>query len=126
MVIALALVNAHIWDAALFFSVPESFSTQALTLLIANGAIFWVLVKILPGIEIDGILTAFIAPSIFAVCSYLIGQYGQHIDFIDLGKQAYTMVTEARDELQHDHQPNKMAQEQATAQTKANAELRRP
>src|SRR3990172_11967686 len=64
-VLALGLLNATLWDAALFFQIPHAFSTQALVLLAANGAIFWILVKILPGIEIDGVLPALAAPIVF-------------------------------------------------------------
>ena len=65
MVVALAFVNTHIWDAALFFELPDSFTSRTLTLLFANGVVFWVLVKLLPWIEINGILAAFIAPIVF-------------------------------------------------------------
>jgi len=39
-VVALAVINATVWDAALFFSVPYSLSVHAALLLFANGFIF--------------------------------------------------------------------------------------
>ena len=75
-VAALALMNATVWDAGLFASLPGSFSTQTLGLLLANGVLFWVLVKLLPGIEVDGFLPALAAPVIYTGLSVLISQYG--------------------------------------------------
>ena len=81
-VIALAFVNSKLWDAALFFSVPDSFSTKTIMLLATNGCIFWVLVKLLPGIEIEGFLPALAAPVVFTVCSLVIDQYGSQVDWV--------------------------------------------
>lgn len=97
MVVALALVNAHLWDAALFFSIPDKFSTQAIVLLVANAGIFWFLVKLLPGIEIDGVLAAIFAPVIFTVCSVIIDQYGSHFDFISLARKGVGYLNEAKE-----------------------------
>ena len=80
-VVGLALVNAVIWDAALFFSIPDHFSSQVALLLLTNGIIFWVLVKLLPGIEVQGFLPALVAPLVFTVCSVLVSQYGKDIDW---------------------------------------------
>ena len=81
MVVALAFVNSKVWDAALFFKLPDSFTTQAIVLLLSNGVIFWVLVKILPWIEVDGILPALVAPVVFSIASVLIGTYAKDIDW---------------------------------------------
>lgn len=80
-VISLAAINATVWDAALFLSMPQAFTTQAGLLLATNGAIFWILVKLLPGIEVEGVFPAIIAPVVFAICSILISHYGKHIDW---------------------------------------------
>jgi putative membrane protein len=80
-VVALAFVNATMWDAALFFSLPASFSTHALLLLGANGLLFWILVKLLPGIEIEGFLPAIAAPVVFTLVSLAVNQYGREIDW---------------------------------------------
>ena len=80
-VVALAFVNANLWDAALFFHVPASFTMQAALLFITNGVIFWVLIKLLPGISVNGLLPAFVAPIVFTVCSVLIASYFKHVDW---------------------------------------------
>jgi uncharacterized membrane protein YvlD (DUF360 family) len=100
IVLALGLVNATVWDTALFFSVPSSFSRQALTLLAANGALFWVLVKLLPGIEIEGFAPAFVAPVVFTALSLAISTYGRDLDLIELGRRGAEMLGVVRDRLQ--------------------------
>ncbi len=75
MVIALGFVNAHLWDVALFYSVPNTPTVQTATLFLANGIIFWILVKVLPGIEVEGFLPALIAPIVFTFCSMIIAKY---------------------------------------------------
>lgn len=100
IVLALGLVNATLWDTALFFSVPSSFSSQALTLLLANGVLFWVLVKLLPGIEIEGFAPAIVAPVVFTALSLVISAYGRDLDLLDLGRKGAAAVTQVRDQLQ--------------------------
>jgi uncharacterized membrane protein YvlD (DUF360 family) len=100
IVLALGLVNATVWDTALFFSVPSSLSAQALTLLAANGLIFWVLVKMLPGIEIEGFAAAFVAPVVFTALSLAISTYGRDLDLIELARQGAQMLGGVRDRLQ--------------------------
>ena len=99
IVLALGLVNATVWDTALFFSVPSSFSRHALTLLAANGLLFWVLVKILPGIEIDGFAPALVAPVVFTALSLAISAYGRDVDIIELGRQGAQILGGVRDRL---------------------------
>ena len=99
IVLALALVNATLWDAALFFSVPASWSRQALTLLAANGVLFWILVKLLPGIEIEGFAAAFVAPVVFTALSLAISAYGRDVDVVELGKKGAELVGMVRDRL---------------------------
>jgi len=80
-VVGLALLNASVWDAALFLSVPDTLSLQALVLVLSNGVFFLLLVKFLPGIEVDSILVAIIAPIIFAISRMLIQKYGHLVDW---------------------------------------------
>ena len=80
-VVAIALVNATIWDAQLFSFVPTAFSTDALLLLLANGVLFWVLVKLLPGIEVEGVLPALVAPVVFTLSSVLVTELGNEVDW---------------------------------------------
>lgn len=106
IVLALGLVNATVWDTALFFSVPSSFSQQALTLLASNGLLFWVLVKVLPGIEIEGFAPALVAPVVFTALSLAISTYGRDLDLMDLGRQGAAIVTEIRDKMQSQSGPS--------------------
>ena len=96
-VVALSFVNAHLWDAALFFQLPKGFTTQAGTLFLANGLIFWILVKLLPGIEVDGFVPALIAPLVFTIASMIINEYGKDIDWIALGKMLLELARSVRD-----------------------------
>jgi len=95
-VVAIALVNAHLWDAALFFKVPDSLSAQTLTLFFANGIIFWILVKLLPGIEVEGIFPALIAPIVFTFSSVLISKYAKEIDWNQVYKWLVTTLESVR------------------------------
>lgn len=62
----IALVNTYFWDANLFMTLPTELTTQALVLVLVNGLIFWLIVKLLPGITVRGILPALIAPVVFS------------------------------------------------------------
>jgi len=96
-VVALAFINAHLWSAALFFHVPMELSIHAVALLGANGAIFWIIVKLLPGIEISGILSAILAPVAFTVIAILIQIYMSEIDWAPILESALNKVAEIRD-----------------------------
>ena len=80
-VLTLSLVNTYLWDAALFFAIPYDLSLHTLALFVINGVLFWVIVKILPGIAVKGIIPALVAPVMFTVISILIQHYGPHIDW---------------------------------------------
>lgn len=95
-VIGLAFVNAHIWDAALFFQIPNSFTSHALLLIVANGVVFWILVKVLPGIEVQGVLPAIAAPIVFSICSILINEYGKDVDWKKVYDVSLHEVTEIK------------------------------
>lgn len=70
-VAALAYLNATYWDWALFFKLPDSFTLKAALLVLVNGVLFWLIVKLLPGIEVEGFWPALIAPMVFALLSVL-------------------------------------------------------
>jgi len=95
-VVALALVNATLWDAALFFQVPDAPTTQALVLLATNGAIFWLLVKLLPGIAVSGVLPALAAPIVFTLVSLLISEHGRSIDWLTVIDRAIALLEQLR------------------------------
>lgn len=97
--VAISLVNATVWNAGLFSELPTAFSSYTLTVLVTNGAIFWFLVKILPGIESDGIIPVLVGPIIFTICSVLVNKYGRDIDWIAVGTQAIAWLQSLRDTL---------------------------
>ena len=80
-VIALAILNTKVWDAALFFKIPDQFTMHALLLFLSNGILFWILVKALPGIEVEGIMPALVAPVVFTIISLLLDAYADQIDW---------------------------------------------
>ncbi|MCB0333306.1 MAG: phage holin family protein [Bdellovibrionales bacterium] len=96
-VFALAFINTHLWSAALFFNIPLDWSTEGLALLVANGVIFWLVIKMVPGIEVSGLGTALIAPVIFTGCSILTTKYGQQVDWMNLVQIIIDFVTNLRD-----------------------------
>lgn len=99
MVAALALVNSFVWDAALFLQVPDSFTSHAMVLVAANGAIFWILVKLLPSIEMDGILPAIVAPILFSIFSMLVMQYGASVNWLGAARDGLDWVQGTRESL---------------------------
>lgn len=84
MVMALAAVNKYLWDQTLFQTIPHELTYNALKLLFANGFVFWLLVKLLPGIEIEGILPALVAPILLTVVGVYVMDYGGRIDWVQL------------------------------------------
>jgi putative membrane protein len=95
-VLTLAFVNSHLWNAALFFQIPDHFAVKTLMLFVANGLIFWLVVKLLPGIEVDGFLPALAAPVVFTVTSLVISQYGSKVDWAPVWNKAYKTVETAK------------------------------
>ena len=98
-VVALAFVNASIWDASLFFNVPMDFTTHTLTILGANAVMFWVLVKLLPGIEISGIVSAILAPVLFSLFTVVLTPICQEVDWGQVIQKATETVTDVRNRL---------------------------
>lgn len=100
-VLALALVNSHYWDAALFLRIPTDFFIPSLILIAVNGFIFWIIVKILPGIEVDGIFPALLAPIVFSACSVFLNNYAGKINWRDLASHTGTLMHTIRDSVEH-------------------------
>ena len=80
-VVVLAFVNSHLWSTALFLKIPDELAYKTVLLFLTNGLLFWVVVKILPGIEVEGIFAALLAPVVFSIMSLLIDQYKDQIDW---------------------------------------------
>jgi uncharacterized membrane protein YvlD (DUF360 family) len=101
-VIAISLVNATVWNAAMFFEIPDHLSSQVAVLLLANGAIFWVIVKILPGIEVDGILPAIVAPVLYTVLSLGVAQFHDKIPWQKMWNFSLEHVQQVREYIAKD------------------------
>ena len=86
-VIVMALVNTHFWDAALFFQIPDNLTVQTIALVLTNAVIFFVIVKLLPGIEISGIFPAIAAPILFTITSSLLREHASNVDWFALLEQ---------------------------------------
>lgn len=95
-VIALSLINSSLWSSSLFSAIPQSFSAQTLTLFVINGGIFWGVVKLLPGIECDGVLPCLVAPLVFTACSVAVPTVGAQIDWNSVSAQAAQLYQETR------------------------------
>jgi putative membrane protein len=96
-VICLAFFNAHFWDAALFLNIPNNLSQSTLLLFLLNGVFFWILIKLLPGIEVKGFLPALAAPVVFTLCSILISQYGSKVDWVAVYGKSTATIAALRD-----------------------------
>ena len=95
-VLALAFVNSHIWNAALFFEIPNTFSHRTAVLLVSNGVIFWAIVKLLPGIEISGFLPAILAPIVFTITSIIIATYAPLVDWKEVFNKTEKGINNSR------------------------------
>jgi len=111
-VAALAFINAHVWDAALFFQLPNSFTLHACLLLCANAFIFWVVVKIVPGISVSGVFSSIAAPVVFSACSLLISGRAKDVDWTHLASEAIKGIeqTKAYIEKSGDSRPDREGQ----------------
>ena len=87
MVLALTFINTSLWDAALFYSIPDSLSTQTAITFFTNAVVFWILAKTLPGIAIQGFWPALIAPVVLTGVSLLTYKYGRDIDWMQVVSQ---------------------------------------
>ena len=95
-VLCLAFINSHLWSAALFFEIPNTFTHRTLVLLIANGVIFWLVVKLLPGIEIKGFMPAIVAPVVFTITSILIATYAPLVNWQEVFKQTKDGISKVK------------------------------
>lgn len=82
MVIVLGVVNTKLWDAALFYQIPDTLTAQTLVTLLVNGVLFWGLAKCLPGVAIQGFLPAIVAPIVLTIVSILTYQFGRDINWV--------------------------------------------
>lgn len=99
-VITLAFINSKVWDAALFFQIPNTLSSQAILLFLTNGIIFWLIIKLLPGIEVEGILPALAAPVVFTLCSMGLEVVGPMIDWSEVYDTIVQILGSLREHFQ--------------------------
>lgn len=96
---AIAIVNSTLWDANLFFNIPDSLSVTAIKLFFANGVLFWILVKLLPGIEVKGILPALIAPIVLTFISSLLRIFVPNIDWISIIQALFHSIIDFKNSI---------------------------
>lgn len=99
-VVSISLMNTYLWDAALFFSIPNHLTLHTATLLLVNGVLFWILVKVLPGIEVKGFLPALAAPVVFTITSIIIQRYGREIDWNQLATYLVELLSKLKGDFQ--------------------------
>ncbi len=90
------LTNAYLWDAALFYSVPDSLSLRALLTLVCNGLLFFVLVRVLPGVECRGIFTAIITPVLFTILTITLSHFGEDVNWNSVGASILATIDTLR------------------------------
>ncbi|RIL06944.1 MAG: hypothetical protein DCC75_10415 [Proteobacteria bacterium] len=99
-VLVMGFINAHLWNTALFFNIPDTLTLQVAVIFIVNGLIFWTVVKILPGISVQGFLPALIAPIVFTFCSMMIDRYASQVDWVALFKTIKQTASQLRSHLE--------------------------
>jgi len=107
LVAGLAIVNAFLWDASLFFHIPKDISTHAILIVLWNALIFWFLVKLIPGVEIRGFVAPVLAPILITVTTLFAGQYATKIDWEKLATGVAGEVQVQRDLLRRTEERKK-------------------
>ncbi len=85
VVLALYWVNSYLWDPALFYEIPTSLSSRTFLLIGANGLLFWLMIKLLPGTEIEGVLPALAGPLVYCVVLSMVNEFAPSIDWTAVG-----------------------------------------
>lgn len=101
MVVSIAVSNTLLWDAALFFAIPDTISSQTATLVLCNGILFLVLVKVLPWIETDRILPCLIAPLVFSMTNVAADRYGKDIPWGKVAQDGIEAIQRIKTELKN-------------------------
>jgi uncharacterized membrane protein YvlD (DUF360 family) len=100
-VVALGFINMLYWDSALFHMIPDTFSIRVLSLLGINAVIFFVVIKILPGIEIDQVFSAIAAPVLFSALTILLKRYAPELTFAEMALLAGDALMNLRNYFLH-------------------------
>ncbi len=101
-VVALAFINANVWDFALFMKIPDEPTNKMVVLFLVNGALFCILLKLLPGIEVEGVTPALIAPVVFTVCSFLISALVKDVNWQEVYSWTMNILTNLKDYIAHE------------------------
>ena len=72
---------------------------HALVLFLSNGILFWILVKLLPGIEVQGLFAALIAPVVFSLISIVLDTYEEQINWMTVLEYIINTLQGLRDYL---------------------------
>lgn len=99
MVISISLINRLLWDDHLFTMIPMDKTQSTISLFLANGVIFWVLVKLLPGIEVSGVLPALVAPVVFSITTVVVTEGAKNVDWKKVSVVAIDQIHTFRDEM---------------------------
>lgn len=95
-VIAISWVNNLYWDSRLFFDLPSSFTLTTIGLIFCNSIILWIIVKLAPGIEISGLVTAIKASVILSISSYLINKFCSNLDWMQILQSTINFLGDLR------------------------------
>jgi hypothetical protein len=99
ILISISIVNATFWDANLFYFLPDNIGVNTIKLLIGNGALFWVLVKLVPGIKITGVLPALIAPVVFTLISTILNIFSAQIDWLTIIEYLFSLFSSYKESV---------------------------
>ncbi len=73
--LVLGLANSIIRPLISLFTLPIKFLTLGLFSFVINGLLFWLAAQFVPGVEVDSLLTAFIAALIVWAVSVLANKF---------------------------------------------------
>ncbi len=99
ILIAISIVNATFWDKTLFYFLPDTLGVNTLKLLLGNGVLFWILVKVVPGIEVKGVLPALVAPLVFTIISMLLSMFSAHLDWLSFLSYIFSWFTSYKESV---------------------------
>jgi putative membrane protein len=68
----LGIVNTFIRPVLVFFTLPISFLTLGLFIFVINALLFWLVGSLVPGLEVDGFLSAFLGAIIVSLISWVL------------------------------------------------------
>ena len=70
--LVLALVNTLIRPVLVLLTLPVTFLTLGLFILVINALLFWGVASLVDGVHVDGFVSAFIAAILYSVISWVL------------------------------------------------------